>query len=210
MPTPHGTRGGLAFSADEVRTLRRALAESRSAECAALAAAVADAAGEAAALRAFLRAELRRYREALPGAAAGYMERLAAAVGDGHLPGPEDLSALRRLRAQAPAGPEHERRTALLRRCENLAVNDDVRQRLEAHMPAPRRLLTLPGPSAADQPKPAPKPGPGAPRPASPQPPAPEPGRRTPTPAEIWPPRPSRPEPPAKDAAAVVGPRSAL
>lgn len=219
----------MAFSANELRVLRRALAEvlhpSRTAAAVApgaapathvqdyvrLAEAVDDAVQEAGRQRAFLLAELRRYREALPGSAAGYLERLTAAVAAGHLPGPDDLTALRTLRAQATGSPEHHRRTALLRHCEHLADND-VRPRLEAHMPAPRRLLALPGTSAADEgpdaePKPRPKPAPATP-------PAPDPGRRTPTPAEIWPPgRRPAPRPEDEDAmaalAGLVGPRRA-
>lgn len=214
----------MAFSADEVRVLRYALAEvlnpgrapaaapatrapfviaPRAADhvqdCLRLADALADAAREAGRLRAFLLDELRRYRDALPGASSGYLERLTAAVAGGYLPGPDDLAALRRLRTQPCGTPEHHRRTALLRRCELLAEND-VRQRLEAHMPAPRRLLTFPGPKGPSRPgladEPKPKPDPAAPKPRpKPAPAAPEPapdpqdpGRRTPTPAEIWPP----------------------
>ncbi|WP_202235338.1 hypothetical protein [Actinacidiphila reveromycinica] len=212
----------MAFSADEVRVLRRALAEvlgpratagppavvvaPRSAEhvqdCLRLAEGLDDAVREAGRMRAFHLAELHRYRLALPGAASGYLDRLAAALDGGHLPGPDDLAALRRLRAQSTGTPEHRRRTALLHRCETLAEND-VRQRLEAHMPAPRRLLSLPLPAPAaagegDRPKPRPAPAPapapapgGKPKPAAPPPAAEprDPGRRTPTPAEIWPPR---------------------
>jgi hypothetical protein len=199
----------MAFSADEVRVLRCALAAAlnprrgpaapavvvapRAADyvpdCLRLADALDDAVREAARLRVFLLDELRRYRDALPGTAAGYLERLTAALAGGYVPGPDDLAGLRRLRTQPCGTPEHHRRTALLRRCEILAEND-VRQRLEAHMPAPRRLLTFPGPTRlAEEPKPAPAPRP-KPAPAAPEP-APEPqdpGRRTPTPAEIWPP----------------------
>ncbi|MEC3996188.1 hypothetical protein VSR01_22785 [Actinacidiphila sp. DG2A-62] len=175
MPTPHGTRGGMAFSAEELRVLRRALAEvlhpSRGGLAPALvprpaeyvqdylrlAKAVDEAAAEGGRLRTFALAELRRYREALPGAAAGYLERLTTALAGGYVPGADDLAALRRLRAQSCAAPEHLRRTALLHHCETLAEND-VRLRLEAHMPAPRRLLTLP--ALADEPAPAPSPEP--------------------------------------------------
>jgi hypothetical protein len=158
-------------------------------DCLRLARAVDDAVLEAGRMRAFLLAELHRYRDALPGTAAGYLEQLTAALAGGYLPGPDDLAALRRLRAIPCGTPEHHRRTALLRRCETLAEHD-VRQRLEAHMPAPRRLLSLPALRLADEPKPAPAPGPRAPRaprPADPDDPQ-DPGRRTPTPAEIWPP----------------------
>ncbi|MBM9508559.1 hypothetical protein [Actinacidiphila acididurans] len=145
MPTPHGTRGGPAFGADEARVVRRAPAQ------------------------------------------APRPSRPVAAVDPAALP----------------------------RRCETLAEND-VRLRLEAHMPAPRRLLTLPHPSLAEErdrkdrkdTEPEPKPGeeqqPAAPAPDKEQPPqqqpkTPEPEqparRRTPTPAEIWPPhrRPRKP-----------------
>ncbi|HEY5833138.1 hypothetical protein [Streptomyces sp.] len=203
----------MAFSADEVRVVRRALAEvlhpSRTAAAAAvvaprpaeypppaayvqdvqdylrLAEAVDDAACEAGRLRAFLLDELRRYRQALPGTAAGYLERLTAALTGGYLPGAEDLAALRLLRSLPCGAHEYRRRTAVLRRCETLAEND-VRLRLEAHMPAPRRLLTLPGLTEEpepDQNPPSPQPPaqPGKDQPAPPR-------RRTPTPAEIWPP----------------------
>jgi hypothetical protein len=187
MPTPHGTRGGLAFSADEVRVVRRALAEAlhpsgtarvaaprtgarhavpagpalsavvapRAAayvqDCLRLALAVDDALEEADRLHAFLLAELRRYRDALPGGAAGYLERLRTALADGYVPGAADLAALRTLCALPCGTSEHRRRTELLRRCEILAEND-VRLRLEAHMPAPRRLLPLRGPVLAEPP----------------------------------------------------------
>src|SRR5689334_15714456 len=119
MPTPHGSRGGMAFSADEVRVLRRALAHAlhpampaqlsvlghQSAglwaedvqEALRLTEAIDEAVQEGVRLRAFLRADLTRYREALPGSAGGYLERLEDAVIDGYLPGPEDLTALRTL-----------------------------------------------------------------------------------------------------------------
>ncbi|WP_225848115.1 hypothetical protein [Streptomyces sp. HPF1205] len=249
MPTPHGTRGALAFSADEVRVVRRVLAEAlrpgRTAaaagpacrtvvaprapahtpahlqahvlDCLRLAAAVDDALEEAARTRAFLLAELRRYRHALPGTAAGYLERLRAALADGYVPGSADLAALRALRALPCGTAEHQRRTALLRRCEILA-DHDVRLRLEAHMPAPRRLPTPPPvPALAEPPaeepgkepnkeqerpeeSPAPEPEEPRPQPHRPRP-RPEPGRRTPTPAEIWPPH-RRPHHPPKSRSA--------
>jgi hypothetical protein len=213
----------MAFSADELRVVRRALAEvleprrPAAADCAVvprqteyvkdylrLVEAVDEAVFEAGRLRAFLLDELDRYRQALPGSAGGYLDRLAGAVAGGYVPGPEDLAALRRLRALPCGTPEYARRDALTRRCETLAEND-VRLRLEAHMPEPRRLLTLLRPESAEpSPRPARKPDqkPGqAPEPATkpvapPVEPAEEPGRRTPTPAEIWPPhrRPRKPE----------------
>jgi hypothetical protein len=206
----------MAFSADELRVVRRALAEvlhpSRSAAVPAvprpaeyvqdylrLVESLNEAVHEAGRLRAFLLAELRRYREALPGSSAGYLERLSAALAGGYVPGPDDLAALRGLRSLSCAAPEHLRRTAMLRRCETLAEND-VRLRLEAHMPAPRRLLTLlpAHPALADEPEQKPK---GKPEEKPETPPAPEqPDRRTPTPAEIWPPH-RRPAPGKPDQA---------
>lgn len=209
----------MAFSADELRVLRRALAEvlhpsrrtgtphaapatsaaalapaavPRTAEyvqdCLRLAEALDEAVHEAGRLRAFLLDELVRYRQALPGTAGGYLERLTAALAAGYVPRADDLAALRRLRALPCGTAENQRRTALLRRCETLAEND-VRLRLEAHMTAPRRLITLPGLADEPAPKPGPKPGPApahapeeTPKPAAPDKP------RAPTPAEIWPP----------------------
>jgi hypothetical protein len=196
----------MAFSADELRVLRRALAEALHPGHAAadtvlaprpaehvqeylrLVHAVDEAVAEAGRLRSFLLDELSRYRQALPGSAGGYLERLTAALATGYVPGADDLAALRRLRAVPSGTPEYRRRTALLRRCEILAEND-VRLRLEAHMTTSRRLLALPGARSADPaekpvPTPAPSPGPGRPAPV-PDPAAP---KRPPTPAEIWPP----------------------
>src|SRR5690606_2473267 len=76
MPTPYGSRGGMAFGAEELRVLRRALAlalhpAAASADdvqdCLRLADAVDEATRESARLRAFLVADLGRYRAALPG-----------------------------------------------------------------------------------------------------------------------------------------------
>ncbi|MEC4016872.1 hypothetical protein [Streptomyces sp. H27-D2] len=145
MPTPYGSRGGMAFSADELCVLRRALAialrptplparpgPDRSEEiqdCLRLAGAVDEAAREGARLRAFLRADLARYRAALPGAAVGYLEQLQDALAAGYTPLQEDLSALRALSALPAGEREAERRTELLRRCEGLAERA-VRARL--------------------------------------------------------------------------------
>lgn len=216
MPTPHGSRGGIAFSADEVRVLRRALTEVLSP------------------LRGRPAAEL-----PVPPA-----ERLVQVVA----PRPaEHLRDCRRLATALDAAVheagrlrafllEESRPTALPRHRGSFVdfVDNDVRQRQEALMPAPRRLPTLPvcpeppeapgvpaccGPALADEGERKPRPGPKpAPKPAAPKPQqkpvpqapqpepeaepgAPEPGeepekppeqparRRTPTPAEIWPPR---------------------
>ncbi|MBH5335696.1 hypothetical protein IHE55_13175 [Streptomyces pactum] len=145
MPTPHGSRGGMAFSADELRVLRRALAialqptivparpgPERAAEvrdCLRLAEAVDAAVHEGGRMRAFLFEELVRYREALPGAALGYLDRLQDALAGGYLPRPEDLAALRRLSAAPVGADEAARRRALLVRCERLA-EQHVRARL--------------------------------------------------------------------------------
>lgn len=160
----------MAFSADELRVLRRALAQALQPssptgntpeevqDLLRLADAVEEAAREGGRLGTFLSAELVRYRTALPGAAAGYLERLRGALESGYIPQPDDLAALRRLRAQSRTPAEESRRTTMLRRCEHLAELD-VRARLGRLVPAPAgpvaprpRLLALPGGrSAADR-----------------------------------------------------------
>lgn len=141
----------MAFSADEVRVLRRALAQALHPtvpaqlplgaalwaedvqEALRLTEAIDEAAREGGRLRLFLLAELVRYRGALPGSATGYLERLEEAVATGYLPEPDDLSALRALTRQ-PCGPgEHTRRSRLAVRCHALA-EAAVRERL-AHAP---------------------------------------------------------------------------
>ncbi|WP_087926918.1 hypothetical protein [Streptomyces albireticuli] len=218
MPTPYGSRGGMAFSADELRVLRRALAialhpesvprhsgperDEEVRECLRLAEAVDEAAREGGRLRAFLLADLARYRAALPGAVVGYAERLQDALKAGYRPGADDLAALRRLCA-APAGREEAgRRRALLARCERLA-EQDVRARLadratapDGPLPGRGRLLALPGGRASGgtgaegaEPKPKPAPDPAPkPDPKAPKGPA-APGRPIPTPGEVFPPR---------------------
>ncbi|MET9295362.1 hypothetical protein [Streptomyces sp. NPDC003077] len=204
MPTPYGTRGGMAFSADELRVLRRALATvllpthpavpagtppaspsgARDPEWVAevqeylrLAEDVDEAAREGGRLRAFLLADLARYRAALPGSAHGYLDQLHAALDAGYDPGPDDLAALRSLCALPASQGETRRRAALLRRCSHLAERS-VRARLRA----------LPGSRAAEgaqPPKPAPAPRPQPSRP----------DRPVPTPGEVFPPR-RKPAPP--------------
>ncbi|MDG4863371.1 hypothetical protein P8605_35050, partial [Streptomyces sp. T-3] len=104
MPTPYGSRGGMAFSADELRVLRRALAialhpshvsDEDVQDCLRLADSVDEAVDEGARLRAFLLEDLARYRQALPGTASGYLELLADALAAGYSPGPDDLAGLR-------------------------------------------------------------------------------------------------------------------
>ncbi|MFE9813474.1 hypothetical protein [Streptomyces sp. NPDC005773] len=193
----------MAFSADELRVLRRALAialhpaplpDEDVQDCLRLAGAVDEAVGEAGRLRAFLLADLVRYRNALPGSLSGYLERLQDALAAGYDPRPEDLAALRALRGGPVAA-------ALLERCQVLAERS-VRARLAgravpATAPAPRsRLLALPGGRAAEPEKPK---TPAAPaRPAAPSAPS---ERPAPKPSEVFPPR-RRPVPPPQQRAA--------
>jgi hypothetical protein len=148
----------MAFGAEELRVLRRALALAlhptpSSAEdvqdCLRLAESLDEAMREGARLRAFLVADLARYRAALPGTAAGYLTLLEEALSAGYRPDPDDLAALRALRGNLVAA-------TLLYRCQTLA-EQDVRARLARRparatvYPTPtvpasrRRLLALPG-----------------------------------------------------------------
>ncbi|CAL9301174.1 hypothetical protein [Streptomyces sp. SudanB182_2057] len=202
----------MAFGAEELRVLRRALALALhpghvSAEdvqdCLRLAESLDEALSEGARLRAFLVADLGRYRAALPGTAAGYLALLEEALGAGHRPTPDDLAALRALRGNRMAA-------ALLDRCQALA-EQDVRARFAqgarrvpapAVPPARTRLLALAGGAgepgarreegAAEEPPapPAERPGaePGKGEPG-------EPKRPIPTPGEVFPRR--KPTPPA-------------
>lgn len=233
----------MAFGADELRVLRRALAHALQTTSPAvppaapgpdraqdvqeyllLAEAVDEAVREGARLRAFLLADLARYRDALPGAATGYLTRLQEALAAGHVPGPDDLAALRSLLARPAAEAERTRRGEVLRHCERLA-EQSVRARLRAlpggrsgpcpdGLPAgratarPRPAGAGPrgGPDAASgpepereprrEPSPAPRPEPrrGPPKP-TPDPKAPRPDRPIPTPGEVFPPR-RKPAPP--------------
>ncbi|MFH9069792.1 hypothetical protein [Streptomyces alboflavus] len=218
----------MAFGAQELRVLRRALAhalhpstvraldDQAVQDCVRLADDIDEAVREGARLRAFLVADLARYRAALPGTAAGYLELLEDVLATGYRPGADDLAALRALRGNLHAA-------ALLDRCRVLAERA-VRARLaassaavepgavpevdETARTAPRptvppsrtRLLALPGGlAAADEKKPAPRPKPPAERPAAPQ----ERPRPVPTPAEVFPPkRPARPAAPSQRLAA--------
>ncbi|MHA5050399.1 hypothetical protein [Streptomyces sp. SD15] len=185
----------MAFGAQELRVLRRALALAlhptpASAEdvqdCLRLAASVDEAAREGARLRAFLLADLARYRAALPGTAAGYLVLLEEVLGSGYRPHPDDLAALRALRGNPTAA-------ALLDRCGALA-EQDVRARLAPRVPPSRtRLTALPGGLAAASGEPAAKPQPEP----QPHPPvkSPRPDRPIPTPGEVFPPK-RKPAPP--------------
>ncbi|MHC5703162.1 hypothetical protein OTC26_017225 [Streptomyces tirandamycinicus] len=210
MPTPHGSRGGMAFSADELRVLRRALAialnpdQSRRSgrgeapgspaaqEYLRLAQSVDEAVREAGRLRVFLLADLARYRDALPGSASGYLELLQEALAAGHELAPEDLAALRSLH-RAP------RRSALPERSRGVA-EESVPARQGAREPAAApsrvRLHALPGGRASAGDKQEPRPA--TPKPARP---APRPDRPIPTPGEVFPPR-RRPAPPPEKRAA--------
>ncbi|MFI2411331.1 hypothetical protein [Streptomyces sp. NPDC018947] len=183
MPTPYGSRGGMAFGAQELRVLRRALALALnpspvSAEdvqdCLRLAESLDEAMGESARLRDFLMADLARYRAALPGSVTGYLTLLDEALAAGHRPGADDLSALRALRGNPTAA-------ALLARCAPRQATPTVT------LPAARtHLQALPGGKPPQ--KPAPRPAP-----ADPAPPA-DPKRPIPTPGEVFPRR--KPTPP--------------
>ncbi|MET9958929.1 hypothetical protein ABZ128_07530 [Streptomyces sp. NPDC006326] len=205
MPTPYGSRGGMAFSAAELHLLRRTLAlalpsssapltASEVQDCLRLAQSVDDAVQEAGRLREFLLADLARYRGALPGSLSGYLELLQDALAAGYEPASDDLAALRALRGNPVA-------SAVLDRCQAVAERS-VRRRLTT-TPAPRtRLLALAGGKDKDEPsRPAPAPAPGpAPTPAPKGPSRPE--RPVPTPGEVFPPRRKPAPPPGADLAA--------
>lgn len=203
MPTPYGPRGGMAFGAQELRVLRRALAlalnpspvsAQEAQDCLHLAEALDEAMREGARLRAFLVADLARYRAALPGTATGYLTLLDEALGAGHRPGADDLAALGALRGNPAAA-------ALLARCRpgpptTATPGTATTGTATVTLPAARtRLHALPGGRQPDK-DPAQKP---APKPASPRPPAPAtPKRPVPTPGEVFPRRkPTPPAPPA-------------
>ncbi|MFJ2173697.1 hypothetical protein ACIOHE_12395 [Streptomyces sp. NPDC087851] len=209
----------MAFGADELCVLRRALAAALHPaplpredvqDCLRLAESVDEAVREAGRMRAFLVADLARYRQALPGSVTGYLELLQDALATGYPPGPDDLAALRALRGNPAAA-------ALLDHCRRLAERS-VRARFAGPAadhrtvpaaPAPRtRLLALPGGRAADKPaheprkpaRPAEPAEPARPRePAEPRRPAPD--KPMPKPSEVFPPR-RRPAPPPERLAA--------
>ncbi|MGW0613375.1 hypothetical protein [Streptomyces sp. NPDC002788] len=210
MPTPYGSRGGMAFGVEELRVLRRALAlalhptpasSDDVQDCLRLAESLDEAMREGARLRAFLVADLGLYRAALPGTAAGYLTLLDEALAAGYRPHPDDLAALRALRGNPTAA-------ALLDRCTVTLVTTGPAP--ADTVPASRartrtRLLALPGGAdkqpekkparKPEQPKPAPKPSP-APDPA-PAPGTPKPSRPIPTPGEVFPRRKPTPPPPS-------------
>ncbi|KFG74922.1 hypothetical protein FM21_01830 [Streptomyces mutabilis] len=200
----------MAFGAQELRVLRRALAlalksspvsAQEAQDCLHLAESLDEAMRESARLRAFLVADLARYRAALPGTATGYLALLDEALASGHRPDADDLAALGALRGNPAAA-------ALLTRCTHAAPTVPA---ASPATPAPtvalpaartrtgtRLLLALPGgrqsdkKPAQDPPRkpaqePAPKP---APKPAGPR-------RPVPTPGEVFPRR--KPAPPAPE-----------
>ncbi|MER7721011.1 hypothetical protein ABTX99_29455 [Streptomyces flaveolus] len=197
----------MAFGAQELRVLRRALAlalnpSPASAEdvqdCLRLAESLDEAMEEGARLRDFLLADLARYRAALPGSIAGYLTLLDEALSAGHRPIADDLAALRALRGNRTAA-------ALLSRCTPPAATATATATatVTATVPAARtRLLALPGgrcagggggggqdPAARPGAKPPQKPAP-SPAPAGPA----NPKRPVPTPGEVFPRR--KPTPP--------------
>ncbi|WP_254399298.1 hypothetical protein [Streptomyces sp. AC602_WCS936] len=201
MPTPYGPRGGMAFGAQELRVLRRALAlalkpshvsAQEAQDCLHLAESLDEAMRESARLRAFLVADLARYRAALPGTATGYLALLEEALAAGHRPDADDLAALGALRGNPAAA-------ALLARCAPPAPPAP-----KVTLPAARTrtgtrlLLALPGGRQSDKKpeqdpsrKPAQQP---TPKPATPK-------RPVPTPGEVFPRRkPAPPEPESESA----------
>ncbi len=187
----------MAFGAQELRVLRRALAlalnpspvsAEEAQDCLRLAESLDEATRESARLRAFLVADLARYRAALPGTVTGYLALLDEALGAGHRPDADDLAALGALRGNPAAA-------ALLARCRPPATTvttvTTAANVATVVLPAARtRLHALPGgrqPDKKPAQKPAQKPAPG-PAPATPK-------RPVPTPGEVFPRR--RPAPPA-------------
>ncbi|KPC77393.1 hypothetical protein ADL35_20310 [Streptomyces sp. NRRL WC-3753] len=198
----------MAFGAQELRVLRRALAlalnpspvSAREAQdCLHLAESLDEAMREGARLRAFLVADLARYRAALPGTATGYLALLDEALDAGHRPGADDLAALGALRGNPAAA-------ALLARCGAATATTPVPAAATSTaatvtattvtLPAARtRLHAVAGgrrpdgdPAQKPAPKPAPRPAPAAPK------------RPVPTPGEVFPRRkPAPPAPPAPD-----------
>jgi hypothetical protein len=208
----------MAFSADELRVLRGALAvalqhasdpetsatpetaaDTRVREYVDLVEAMDAAAGEAERLSAFLLADLARYRRALPGAAVGYLGRLEDALATGYLPRADDLAALRALAGHTAGEREQARRAALLRRCEHLAERA-VRARMlllaggrrTTVRPAGRHPRPVAGRGARGaEKKPDDKPAKPDRKPGKPdEKPEEKPARRpVPTPGEVFPPR---------------------
>lgn len=221
MPTPYGSRGGMAFGAEELRVLRRALALAlhptpASADdvqdCLHLADSLDEATRESARLRAFLLADLGRYRAALPGTAAGYLTLLEEALGAGYRPHPDDLAALRALSGNPTA-------VTLLRLCERTRLtalpggreatagdrdrdrerdrgrdrDRDQQEEKKKKKPEEGPAAPHPAPNPSPAPAPTPHPAPGSPKPTR---------RPIPTPGEVFPRRKPTPPPPDQHLAA--------
>ncbi|WP_164555651.1 MULTISPECIES: hypothetical protein [unclassified Streptomyces] len=207
MPTPYGSRGGMAFGAEELRVLRRALALAlhptpASADdvqdCLHLADSLDEATRESARLRAFLLADLGRYRAALPGTAAGYLTLLEEALGAGYRPHPDDLAALRALSGNPTAVTllrhcERTRLTALPGGREANAGDRDQQQEKKKKKPEEGPAGPHPAPNPSPTPAPTPHPAPGTPKPTR---------RPIPTPGEVFPRRKPTPPPPDQHLAA--------
>ncbi|CAM5371516.1 putative protein OS=Streptomyces tendae OX=1932 GN=GUR47_18855 PE=4 SV=1 [Streptomyces tendae] len=206
MPTPYGPRGGMAFGAQELRVLRRALAlalnpspvsAQEAQDCLHLAESLDEAMREGARLRAFLMADLARYRAALPGTATGYLALLDEVLDAGHRPAEDDLAALGALRGNPAAA-------ALLARCGPATATAPTAAATTGTvtLPAARtHLHAVPGGRQAGREptqKPAPKPAPH-PAPASPKRPVPTPGEVFPRRKPAPPAPPTPPAPPATD-----------
>ncbi|MGW0396033.1 hypothetical protein ACWDYJ_35270 [Streptomyces sp. NPDC003042] len=206
----------MAFGAAELLVLRRLLAHALQSskapltaaevqDCLRLAASVDDAVQEAGRFRDFLLADLARYRGALPGSLPGYLELLQDALAGGYEPVPDDLAALRALRANPLAA-------AVLERAQG-ALERSVRRRLSVAPGRRTRLLALAGGREAGgreaggredgrtpaEPRPA-RPGPD--RPPEEKPDTERPARPVPTPGEVFPPR-RKPTPPPAEGRAV-------
>ncbi|OEU94391.1 hypothetical protein AN216_24425 [Streptomyces oceani] len=206
----------MAFSAEELRVLRGALAIACKStaepqppleECRQLAQDLEVATREGGRLRSFLLADLARHRAALPDSATGYLEQLEDALAAGYLPRPDDLAALRMLCAEPVADgdegagvdePERKRRAELLERGERLAE-----QAVRA------RLLVLPGgrSAATGERRPDGEPEPEGEREREPAPagqPLPEDDRDEPTEAPAGDPPTTDTEPPSAEPARPV------
>ncbi|CAL9544202.1 hypothetical protein [Streptomyces sp. enrichment culture] len=216
MPTPYGSRGGMAFGAQELRVLRRALAlalnpspvtAQESQDCLRLAESLDEAMRESARLRAFLVADLARYRAALPGTATGYLALLDEALDAGHRPDADDLAALGALRGNPAAAALHARcaplaATAPAATVPAPAVPAPLAAASAVTLPAARtraraRLHAVPGGQVSEK-QPDQKPAQKPPQKPAPRPAPATPKRPVPTPGEVFPRR--KPAPPAPGA----------
>lgn len=100
---------------------------------------IEEVAREAGRERLFFLEELARYRAALPGSAAGYVERLSDALEAGYLPLTEDFAALRTLLGTPCSPAERTRRLRLLTRCQDAHAG----QRSQRSSPEPAEAASL-------------------------------------------------------------------